>query len=213
MSPIVEFPPEDTEELIDLTVSKIVETAEEGESSKHNSAAATTTTIEVYRPPGALQTLLMMPAGLSPWKSYRCWNVTRQWAEEARGFSYHGSMFTSGPGSVIEKHFLDQLGCECLKNSWEKSVRGYVVSSKRLSSVRRYFSKNDGRPKKKQCRPRCGQRERALRDKHEKLQREYSTWKEEWEARNQKLVEEVDTLHLDKQRISERAGRVSSIVG
>ncbi|KAL3696566.1 hypothetical protein R1sor_010642 [Riccia sorocarpa] len=48
-------------------------------------------------------------------------------------------------------------------------------------------------------------REGALRDKHEKLQQEYSVRKEEWEARNQKLVKEVDTLHLDKQRISERA--------
>ncbi|KAL3696173.1 hypothetical protein R1sor_010249 [Riccia sorocarpa] len=45
-SPIVEFPPEDAEELIDLTVSKIVETAEEGESSKHNEAAAASTAIE-----------------------------------------------------------------------------------------------------------------------------------------------------------------------
>ncbi|KAL3698865.1 hypothetical protein R1sor_012941 [Riccia sorocarpa] len=53
----MEFPPEDAEELIDLTVSKIVETAEEGQSSKHNSAAPASTTIEVYRPPGALQTL------------------------------------------------------------------------------------------------------------------------------------------------------------
>ncbi|KAL3675567.1 hypothetical protein R1sor_025515 [Riccia sorocarpa] len=56
-SPIVEFPPEDVEELIDLTVSKIVETVEEDESSKHNSAAPASTAIEVYRPPGALQTL------------------------------------------------------------------------------------------------------------------------------------------------------------
>ncbi|KAL3698629.1 hypothetical protein R1sor_012705 [Riccia sorocarpa] len=95
-SPIVEFPPEDAEELIDLTVSKIVETAEEGESSKHNSEAAASTAIEVYRPPGALQTLdgarvVVTLEELSLLES-------DEWAEVARGFSYHGSVLTGGSG-------------------------------------------------------------------------------------------------------------------
>ncbi|KAL3688347.1 hypothetical protein R1sor_014656 [Riccia sorocarpa] len=103
-SPIVEFPPEDAEELIDLTVSKIVETAEEGESSKHNSAAAASTTIEVYRPPGALQTLDDARCGL----------------KKLVDFPAMGQCSRVVPGSVIEKYFLDQLGCDCLKNSWEE---------------------------------------------------------------------------------------------
>ncbi|KAL3686094.1 hypothetical protein R1sor_004116 [Riccia sorocarpa] len=149
-SPIVEFPPEDAEELIDLTVSKIVETAEEGESSKHSEAAAASTTIEVYRPPGALQTLhdfrgvvtLEELSLLERDEVYPYLDLSH--LEQDKGFVNISSAFFSRgtcpgidvypvdlsdsglkrfvdfpamgpcsrvvPGSVIEKHFLDQLG-------------------------------------------------------------------------------------------------------
>ncbi|KAL3689770.1 hypothetical protein R1sor_016079 [Riccia sorocarpa] len=160
-SPIVEFPPEDAEELIDLTVSKIVETTEEGESSKHNEAAAASTALEVYRPPGALQTLddargvvtLEELSLLERDEVYPYLDLSH--LEQDKGFvNISSALFSRGtrpgidvypvdlsdsglkrfvdfpamgpcsrvvPGSVIEKHFLDQLGCDCLKNSWEKS--------------------------------------------------------------------------------------------
>ncbi|KAL3702152.1 hypothetical protein R1sor_020174 [Riccia sorocarpa] len=159
-SPIVEFPPEDVEELIDLSVSKIVETADEGESSKHNEVAAASTAIEVYRPPGALQTLddfrgvvtLEELSLLERDEVYPYLDLSH--LEQDKGFvNISSALFSRGtrpgidvypvdlsdsglkrfvdfpamgpcsrvvPGSVIEKHFLDQLGCDCLKNSWEK---------------------------------------------------------------------------------------------
>ncbi|KAL3675394.1 hypothetical protein R1sor_025342 [Riccia sorocarpa] len=51
-------------------------------------------------------------------------------------------------------------------------------------------------------------REGALRDKHEKLQREYSSQKEEWEARNQKLSEDISVLHEERLRITAREDNV-----
>ncbi|KAL3691998.1 hypothetical protein R1sor_005649 [Riccia sorocarpa] len=51
-------------------------------------------------------------------------------------------------------------------------------------------------------------REGALRDKHEKLQREYSSQKEEWEARNQRLSEDISVLHEERLRITAREDNV-----
>ncbi|KAL3691786.1 hypothetical protein R1sor_005437 [Riccia sorocarpa] len=158
-SPIVEFPPEDADELIDLTVSKIVEMAEEGESSKHNSAAAASTTIEVYRPPGALQTLddargvvtleelsllerdevypyldlshlqhdkgfvnisyALFSRGTRPGIDVYTVDLSDSGLKKLVDFPAMGPCSRVVPGSVIEKHFLDQLGCDCLKNSYE----------------------------------------------------------------------------------------------
>ncbi|KAL3699033.1 hypothetical protein R1sor_017055 [Riccia sorocarpa] len=157
-SPIVEFPPEDAEELIDLTVSKIVETAEEGESSKHNAAAAAGITIEVYRPPGALQTLddargvvtleelsllerdevypyldlshlqhdkgfvnissALFSRGTRPGIDVYTVDLSDSGLKKLVDFPAMGPCSRVVPGSVIEKHFLDQLGCDCLKNSY-----------------------------------------------------------------------------------------------
>ncbi|KAL3691012.1 hypothetical protein R1sor_004663 [Riccia sorocarpa] len=191
-SPIVEFPPEDAEELIDLTVSKIVETAEEGESSKHNEAAAASTAIEVYRPPGALQTLddfrgvvtLEELSLLERDEVYPYLDLSH--LEQDKGFvNISSALFSRGtrpgidvypvdlsdsglkrfvdfpamgpcsrvvPGSVIEKHFLDQLGCDCLKNSWEKVKVwfDYTGSTKRNEGWNidelRYFAKSGRDP-------------------------------------------------------------------
>ncbi|KAL3700170.1 hypothetical protein R1sor_018192 [Riccia sorocarpa] len=191
-SPIVEFPPEDAEELIDLTVSKIVETAEEGESSKHNEATAASTAIEVYRLPGALQTLddfrgvvtLEELSLLERDEVYPYLDLSH--LEQDKGFvNISSALFSRGtrpgidvypvdlsdsglkrfvdfpamgpcsrvvPGSVIEKHFLDQLGCDCLKNSWEKVKVwfDYTGSTKRNEGWNidelRYFAKSGRDP-------------------------------------------------------------------
>ncbi|KAL3675436.1 hypothetical protein R1sor_025384 [Riccia sorocarpa] len=310
-SPIVEFPPEDAEVLIDLTVSKIVETAEEDESSKHNSATAASTAIEVYRPQGALQTLddargfvtleelsllerdevypyldlshlqhykgfvnissALFSRGTRPGIDVYTVDLSNSGLKKLVDFPAMGQCSRVVPGSVIEKHFLDQLGCDCLKNSWEEvnretkfregwqavvelvtreflarqaarlqqqsqvlqleyssdaknafpetkvvrdAERGELIAEReRLRTELEETQSREEvlRQERWQAQEEAMQaemREGALRDKHEKLQREYSTRKEEWEARNQKLVEEVDTLHLDKRRISERADNV-----
>ncbi|KAL3695113.1 hypothetical protein R1sor_008764 [Riccia sorocarpa] len=218
-SPIVEFPPEDAEELIDLTVSKIVETTEEGESSKHNSAAAASTTIEVYRPPGALQTLndaggvvtldelsllerdevypyldlshlqhdkgfvnisyALFSRGTRPGIDVYTVDLSDSGLKKFMDFPAMGLCSRVVPGSVIEKHFLDQLGCDCLKKSYE----GVKAQEEAMQAE---------------------MREGALRDKHEKLQREYSSQKEVWEARNQKLSEDISVLHEERLRITAR---------
>ncbi|KAL3688886.1 hypothetical protein R1sor_015195 [Riccia sorocarpa] len=191
-SPIVEFPPEDDEELIDLTVSKIVETAEEGESSKHNEAAAASTTIEVYRPPGALQTL-DAPRGVVTLEELSLLERDEVYPYLDLSHLQHDKAFVnissalfsrdtrpgidvypvdlsdSGlkklvdfpamgpcsrviPGSVIEKHFLDQLGCDCLKNSYEgvKVWFDYTSGTKRNEGWNidelRYFAKSGRDP-------------------------------------------------------------------
>ncbi|KAL3675401.1 hypothetical protein R1sor_025349 [Riccia sorocarpa] len=191
-SPIVEFPPEDVEELIDLTVSKIVKTAEEGESSKYNEAAAASTVIEVYRPPGALQMLddfrgvvtLEELSLLERDEIYPYLGLSH--LEQDKGFvNISSALFSRGtrpgidvypvdlsdsglkrfmdfpamgpcsrvvPGSVIEKHFLDQLECDCLKNSWEKVKIwfNYTGSTKRNEwwniDELRYFAKSGRDP-------------------------------------------------------------------
>ncbi|KAL3681622.1 hypothetical protein R1sor_024578 [Riccia sorocarpa] len=200
-SPIVEFPPEDAMELIDLTVSKIVETAEEGESSKHNSvemaeegesskhnsAAAASTSIEVYRPPGALQTLddargvvtleelsllerdevypyldlshlqhdkgfvnmssVLFSRGTRPGIDVYTVDLSDSGLKKLVDFPAMGPCSRVVPGSVIEKHFLDQLGCDCLKNSYEgvKVWFDYTGGTKRNEGWNidelRYFAK------------------------------------------------------------------------
>ncbi|KAL3698449.1 hypothetical protein R1sor_012525 [Riccia sorocarpa] len=139
-SPIVEFPPEDAMELIDLTVSKIVETAEEVESSKHNSvetaeecesskhnsAAAASTTIEIYRLP--------------------------QWAEEARGFSCHGPVLTGGSGFRHREVFPRSVKVRLSQNSYEgvKVWFDYTGGTKRNEGWNidelRYFAKSGRDP-------------------------------------------------------------------
>ncbi|KAL3683918.1 hypothetical protein R1sor_001940 [Riccia sorocarpa] len=187
-SPIVEFPPEDAMELIDLTVSKIVETAEEGESSKHNSAAVASTAIEVYRPPGALQTLddargvvifeelsllerdevypyldlshlqhdkgfvnissALFSRGTRPGIDVYTVDLSDNGLKKLVDFPAMGPCSRVVPGSVIEKHFLDQLGCDCLKNSWEevKVWFDYTGGTKRNKGWNidelRYFAKS-----------------------------------------------------------------------
>ncbi|KAL3677621.1 hypothetical protein R1sor_027569 [Riccia sorocarpa] len=191
-SPIVECPLEDAEELIDLTVSKIVETAEEGESSKHNEAAAASTAIEVNRPPGALQTLddfrgvvtleelsllerdevypyldlshleqdkgfvnisfVLFSRGTRPGIDVYPVDLSDSGLKRFVDFPAMGPCSRVVPGSVIEKHFLDQLGCDCLKNSWEKVKvwSDYTGSTKRNERWNidelRYFAKSGRDP-------------------------------------------------------------------
>ncbi|KAL3683074.1 hypothetical protein R1sor_001096 [Riccia sorocarpa] len=369
-SPIVEFPPEDAEELIDLTVSKIVETAEEGESSKHNEAAAASTSIEVYRPPGALQTLdaahgvvtleelsllerdevypyldlshlqhdkgfvnissALFSRGTRPGIDVYPVDLSYSGLKKLVDFPAMGPCSRVVPGSVIEKQFLDQLGCDCLKNSYEgvkvwfdytggtkrnegwnidelryfaKSGRDLALDKKcklvmrqalktigRTSHIycsttvaflaiahvdpelenlrpdwhawcaneirfRLRHSKTDKHSKAKfregwqavvelvtrdflarqaarlQQQPQvlqleyssdaknafaetksglgCRERRTNCRaDKHEKLQREYSSQKEEWEARNQKLSDDISVFHEERLRITAREDNV-----
>ncbi|KAL3681315.1 hypothetical protein R1sor_024271 [Riccia sorocarpa] len=201
-SPIVEFPPEDAMELIDLTVSKIVETAEEGESSKHNSvetaeedesskhnsAAAASPTIEVYRPSGALQTLddargvvtleelsllerhevypyldlshlqhdkgfvninfALFSRGTRPGIDVYTVDLSDSGLKKLVDFPAMGPCSRVVPGSVIEKYFLNQLGCDCLKNSYEgvKVWFDYTGGTKRNEGWNidelRYFAKS-----------------------------------------------------------------------
>ncbi|KAL3681706.1 hypothetical protein R1sor_024662 [Riccia sorocarpa] len=61
-----------------------------------------------------------------------------------------------------------------------------------------------------QSRDEAEMREGALRDKHEKLQREYSSQKEEWEARNQKLSEDISVLHEERLRITAKEDNVQA---
>ncbi|KAL3676465.1 hypothetical protein R1sor_026413 [Riccia sorocarpa] len=189
-SPIVEFPPEDAEELIDLTVSKIVKTAEEGESSKHNSEAAASTAIEVYRPPGALQTLddarvvvtleelsllerdevypyldlshlqhdvvlrrsALFSRGTRPGIDVYTVDLSDSGLKKLVDFPAMGLCSRVVSGSVIEKHFLDQLGCDCLKNSYEgvKVWFDYTGGTKRNEGWNidelRYFAKSGRDP-------------------------------------------------------------------
>ncbi|KAL3690570.1 hypothetical protein R1sor_016879 [Riccia sorocarpa] len=172
--------------------SRSWETAEEGESSKHNEAAAASTTIEVYRPPGALQRFddfrgvvtLEELSLLERDDVYPYLDLSH--LEQDKGFvNISSALFSRGtrpgidvyrvdlsdsglkrfvdflamgpcsrvvPGSVIEKHFLDQLGCDCLKNSWEKVKVwfDYTGSTKRNEGWNidelRYFAKSGRDP-------------------------------------------------------------------
>ncbi|KAL3676156.1 hypothetical protein R1sor_026104 [Riccia sorocarpa] len=54
----------------------------------------------------------------------------------------------------------------------------------------------------------AAQREEALRKKHANLQQEYSSQKEEWEARNQKLSEDISVLHEERLRITAKEDNV-----
>ncbi|KAL3681157.1 hypothetical protein R1sor_024113 [Riccia sorocarpa] len=56
-------------------------------------------------------------------------------------------------------------------------------------------------------------REEALRKEHESLQQEYSRQKDEWEAKNQKLSEEIEVLHEDRKRITSKAENVEAELG
>ncbi|KAL3686597.1 hypothetical protein R1sor_009171 [Riccia sorocarpa] len=56
-------------------------------------------------------------------------------------------------------------------------------------------------------------REEALRKEHESLQQEYSREKDEWEAKNQKLSEEIEVLHEDRKRITSKAYNVEAQLG
>ncbi|KAL3695470.1 hypothetical protein R1sor_009546 [Riccia sorocarpa] len=56
-------------------------------------------------------------------------------------------------------------------------------------------------------------REEALRKEHESLQQEYSRQKDEWEAKNQKLSEEIEVLHEDMKRITSKANNVEAELG
>ncbi|KAL3676523.1 hypothetical protein R1sor_026471 [Riccia sorocarpa] len=307
-SPIVEFPPEDAKELIDLTVSKIVQMAEEGESSKHNSAAAATTAIEVYRPPGALQTLddprgfvtleelsllerdVIYPyldlshlqhdkgfvnissalfsrgwnidelryfakSGRDPALDKNCKLVMRQalktigrtshiycsttvaflaiahvdpelenlrpdwhaWcANEIRFHLRHSktdkhskAKFREGWQAVVElvtREFLARQAARLQQQSQVSQLEYSSDAKNAFAETKVVWDAKRGELiaererlrselEEAQSREEAEVREGALRDKHEKLQREYSVRKEEWEARDQKLVEEVDTLH------------------
>ncbi|KAL3686680.1 hypothetical protein R1sor_009254 [Riccia sorocarpa] len=56
-------------------------------------------------------------------------------------------------------------------------------------------------------------REEALRKEHESLQHEYSRQKDEWEAKNQKLSEEIEVLHEERKRITSKADNVEAQLG
>ncbi|KAL3686582.1 hypothetical protein R1sor_009156 [Riccia sorocarpa] len=56
-------------------------------------------------------------------------------------------------------------------------------------------------------------REEALRKEHESLQQEYSRQNDEWEAKNQKLSEEIEVLHEDRKRITSKADNVEAELG
>ncbi|KAL3682713.1 hypothetical protein R1sor_000735 [Riccia sorocarpa] len=55
--------------------------------------------------------------------------------------------------------------------------------------------------------------EEALRKEHESLQHEYSRQKDEWEAKNQKLSEEIEVLHEDRKRITSKGDNVEVELG
>ncbi|KAL3694430.1 hypothetical protein R1sor_008081 [Riccia sorocarpa] len=317
-SPIVEFPPEDAMELIDLIVSKIVETAEEGESSKHNSvetaeegksskhnsAAAASTTIEVYRPPGALQALVdargvvtleelsllerdevypyldlshlqhdkgfvnisfaLFSRGTRPGIDVYTVDLSDSGLKKLVDFPAMGPCSRVVPGSVIEKHFLDQLGTtvaflaiahvdpelDNLRPDWHawcaNEIRFRLRHSKTDKHSKAKFREGWEAVVELVTRDFLARQAARLQQQSQVLQLEYSSdaknafaetkvvWdaergeliaererlrteleeaqsreeKEEWEARNQKLSEDISVLHEERLRITTKEDNV-----
>ncbi|KAL3698227.1 hypothetical protein R1sor_012303 [Riccia sorocarpa] len=135
------------------------------------------------------------------------------WRLVAKWFNYTNETFRNEWCSVQQPQMLQieaRNAFEETKVVWDSERGKLIAEQERLKNAlhevqQREEALRQEREELQGAALEASLREEALRKEHESLQQEYSRQKDEWEAKNQKLSEEIEVLHEDRKRITSKA--------